>query len=549
MRLIFLVAALSAATAAATTGVHAQSVPGSPTGLLIDQGRAQAADSVAPQAPATGPHDPDYATSIASGVANTAPIRSVRFDNGEAPSSVAEAARPYLGQPASQATLQAIADALSKAYARSSVALYSVAIPAQSLSDGVLHVRFAEGYIEQIQIIGDVKGGAVALVKRYAQALSAERPLSRRSLERYLSLIRDIPGLTVEASLLRGQNAGAVRLVLKLKQKRHDFAVSFDNRSQEQLSSGEFQAVAKAFGTLRAGDETDVTLAAATDFRAFRYANIAHSTPIGGDGLRATLSVAHLETRARPSDIEGEANIVSLGLSEPLIRSYKRNLTLSASTDLVNSDNAVLGSLLARERTRAARAAAVFSDAGDRHLLSASLIASRGLDLLGADTRLTLADPRFTKVDATASLSRTLGKRFVARINASGQWTDDALPAVERFLVGGEPFGRAFPVATLAADRGVAGSVELAWRPAILKALSGSELYLFTDRADARYVARGPLPGASYQLASAGIGTRILFRDKDELDLEGARRIDRPYPGFPADWQFNVAWRASFGRK
>ena len=540
--------ALATACTLAGSMAHAQAVPGSPTGLLIDQGR-QAAEHPTPGRAARLATDvPDHVTSVSAGAGSGNTIRSVRFDGVEAPARVAEAARPFLGRPASTENLKALADALSDAYGHSSVALYTVAIPAQDMADGTLHVRIAEGFIEQAIVTGDVGKSSVALVKRYAKILAVERPLTKRSLQRYLSLIRDIPGLTVDARLLRGDRPGGVKLVLILKQRPYDLALSFDNQSQQQLSDGEFQAVGKLYGTLRPGDETDLTVAAASNFKAFQYGNLTHSTPIGAGGTRATVSVAHLATRTRHTHIKGDADIASIGLSHPLVRSYKRNLTLSASVDAVNSDNAVLGSLVARERTRAARAAAIFSDVGDKHVLSGSLIVSRGLDIAGADTRRTLANPRFTKINGTLSLSRTLGKRVVARLKAAAQWSDDPLPAVERFLVGGTDYGRAFPVATLAADRGAAGSAELAWKPAVSKAFANSELYLFGDRAGVRYLARGPIPAASYDLASAGGGMRLAFRDKGELDLEAARRIDRPYPGFSRDWQINVAWRLSFAR-
>ncbi|WBO23704.1 ShlB/FhaC/HecB family hemolysin secretion/activation protein [Sphingomonas abietis] len=526
---------------------HGQAVPGSPTGLLIDQGRMAATRQAPSSAPVAPPATPDHVTSVAQGASNAGLIKGVRFDGVEAPAGVAAAARPFLGRPASTETLQALANALSDAYGRSAIALYTIGIPAQSFEGGILHVRIAEGYIEQAIVTGDIGKSSVKLVQQYAKVMAVERPLRKSSLQRYLSLIRDIPGLSVEAKLLRGDRPGGVRLVLILKQRTHDFALSFDNQTQQQLSDGEFQAQGKLYGALRPGDETDVTLATSTNFKAFQYANLTHSTPLGADGTRATVSVAHLATRTRHSHIKGNADIASFGISHPLIRSYQRNLTVSASLDAVNSDNAVLGSLLARERTRAARAAAIFSDSGAKHVLSASLIVSRGLDGLGADTATTLADPRFIKINGTLSLSRSLGKHFVARLNGAGQWSDDALPAVERFLVGGANYGRAFPVATLAADRGAAGSAEIAWRPALPKAFANSELYLFGDKAGVRYVARGPIPAASYDLASAGGGVRLAFRDKGELDLEAARRIDSPYPGFDKDWQLNVAWRLALG--
>jgi hemolysin activation/secretion protein len=187
-------------------------------------------------------------------------------------------------------------------------------------------------------------------------------------------------------------------------------------------------------------------------------------------------------TRTR---IDGHAEVASLGASYPLIRAYQRNLTLSASIDGVNSDNAVLGSLLSRERTRAARGAASVSDVGAKHDLSASLSVSRGLDILGADTAVTLADPRFVKVAGKVALNRSFGKHVIARFSTAGQWSRDPLPAVERFIVGGPDFGRAFPVAALAADRGDAESLELAWRPRLPTMFDSSELYVFGDRAGA----------------------------------------------------------------
>jgi len=193
--------------------------------------------------------------------------------------------------------------------------------------------------------------------------------------------------------------------------------------------------------------------------------------------------------------------------------------------------------------------AASFTDAGAKHSLAASLNVSRGLDIANADTDMTFADPRFIKVNGRISLDRAIGKHLVARVAGAGQWADDALPAVERFIVGGADFGRAYPVALLAGDRGAAGSAELAWRPSMLpKAFSQSEIYVFGDKATVRYLDRGPLPAADYDLASAGVGVRVAWLQKAQIDLEGARRLERPYPGYDKGWQINVAWRLSLGR-
>ena len=535
--------------ASGAAAVSAQPVPGSPTGLLIDHGRL---DRVQPTAPTAAPSPSkvqDHVTSVDEGASDRATlIRGVTFDGVQVPERVANAARPFLGKPASTEVLNALANAMSVAYGKSAVALYTVAIPAQRFVDGVVHVRVAEGFVEQVIITGDVKHRSVRLVQRYAARLAAEHPLSRATLQRYLSLMRDIPGLTLDVKLLKGDKPGGVKMVLILKQKGHDVAFSFDSRSQEDLSQGAFQASGKAFGALRPGDETDLVLSASANFHNYGYAGLIHSTPIGSNGTRASFSIAHLATRARHSHITGSADVLSFSISHPLIRSYQRNLIVSASLDGVNSDNAVLGSLLSRERSRAMRGSATFADAAAKHSFSSSITVSRGLGIFDEDTSLTLADPHFTKVDGRISLDRALGKKFVVRLATAGQWSGDPLPAVERFIVGGADFGRAFPVAILSADRGAAGSAELGWLPIRKGGFARTEIYVFGDIAKAHYVERGLSPAASYDLASAGFGVRFAFREKAHLDVEAAKRVDVPFPGYSKGWQINVAWRLSLGR-
>jgi hypothetical protein len=50
---------------------------------------------------------------------------------------------------------------------------------------------------------------------------------------------------------------------------------------------------------------------------------------------------------------------------------------------------------------------------------------------------------------------------------------------------------------------------------------------------------------ADYSLGSAGIGTRLRFREKAELGVELGRVIDDPYPGYDDDWRVSLSWRLS----
>ncbi|HWW63666.1 MAG TPA: ShlB/FhaC/HecB family hemolysin secretion/activation protein [Sphingomonadaceae bacterium] len=513
--------------------------------LLIDRNRT---DRAQPMPPLTV--EPAIKQGVVSVAAEdegqaAAPIRGIRFEGGPVPQRVARAAEAFLGKPARKAVIQQVAQAMAAAYAKTSVALYTVVVPAQDLGTGHLRILVAEGFIEGVTITGDIEDGPVALVKNYAARLTLEKPLTRATLERYLSLIRDIPGLTLDAKLLVGTRPGGVRLVLGLKQRGHDFAFGFNNRTTTLVGNGQFDASAKFYGLLREGDEADLAASSAIDFNEYRYISLSHSTPLGADGLRATLVGAYLTTRPRHSAIHGNAKLAGLTFSYPLIRSYKRNLTLSGGIDGLNSENAAFGSLIASERTRALRLAAGFSDQGPRHALSAGVTLSQGLDILGARVIAPLAETGFTKVNARAAIDRALGKKVVLRIRASGQTTRDRLPAAERFAVGGAEFGRAFDTAILNGDRGYAGLGELAWRPIAAKTLSGSELYAFVDGARVHIATRGLLPGGDFDLASAGGGVRFAWRDKATIELEAARSIDRPYAGYGDAWRFSLGWTLS----
>lgn len=515
------------------------------TATPIDRNRV---DRQQPPAPAPAPAPlPGAATRVEAGAQeeNAPPIKGIAFDGTEVPAVVGEAARVFVGRLANRATLQALAGALSAAYARSNVALFTIVIPDQDLSAGVVHVRVAEGYIETVVLTGEVEGRQLSLVRGYADRLTRGRPTRRATLERYISLIRDIPGLSVRSRLEMGQGPGGVRLILALDYRRPTISVGFDNRTTRLIRDGQFQVQARGYDILRDGDSTEITGVASVNLRDQIYAGIVHSEPLGTDGTRLAANAGFLVTRPRGSAVTGEARVAGLTLSHPLIRSYRRNLLLSLALDGTDSRNAAFGSLIASEDSRALRAAAAFSDSRPRRVVSAALTATRGLDFIGADVPAASGDASFTKVNARASFDQAIGGRTALRLRASGQWTDDPLPAVERFSVGGVDFGRAFETGLINADRGYATLGELAWRPLGRGAFARTELYGFGDWSAVRLLPRDGLAGQDFDLASAGGGVRLAWTDRATIELEYARTVDRPYPGYPSDWRISIGWRVS----
>ena len=253
-----------------------------PSPLIIDSQRVDRAAPLPPSAPPKGlPRAGTVATpalNLPAGVV----VRSVRVEGSTAPPLIVGAAsRPFIGAPLDRPVLDKIAQAISNAYASTDIALYTVAIPQQDFSSGEVRVRVIEGYVEHVFLSGPASKGDQDLVKQYAARLTRERPLRRSTLERYLSLIRDIPGLKVDPQLvLEEARSGAVRLMLDLKRKPVEVGLSIDDRGVAYLGRTQMTLEADFNGMIRQGDQTKFIFATPTDFTQFHYYSITHSEPI-----------------------------------------------------------------------------------------------------------------------------------------------------------------------------------------------------------------------------------------------------------------------------
>ncbi|WP_263587702.1 ShlB/FhaC/HecB family hemolysin secretion/activation protein [Sphingopyxis sp. GC21] len=472
-------------------------------------------------------------------------IRKVRFIGAGVPANVAKAAERYIGRPASTENLKRLAAAMTRAYNRSSVALFTLVIPEQDFADGVVTVASAEGHISRVTISGDAKGGPAPLIARMAAPLPGQAPLPRARFERALGTIADIPGTKVTPTLALGDSPGAVALDLAVDASRPTLGVGFTTRSSPYVRDGIVEATARGYSLLRSGDESQLGGAAAVDFKSLLYITARHSTPLGAAGTRAELSVAALRTRPRALAIDGKAWSGGLAVTHPLIRSTRRTLTLSGRLDYLDSRNALFGTTLAAEKSWTASGALAFRLTEDRSVVGAHLGVSRGLDIAGAHVDPAVGEAGFLHADAAVEANQAVGKRVVLRAAATGRWTRDRLPAAQRFSVGGASFGRAFDDGLVSGDRGYAGFGELALRPLAKGALAKSEVYAFADYADVTLLARPTTSRSRFDLGSWGGGVRLSYRDNATIGVEFADAWNQPTPGFDQGWRVALAWKVS----
>jgi hemolysin activation/secretion protein len=470
-------------------------------------------------------------------------LREVVVAGSSLPAATLDAAwRPFAGRTIDAAGLQAVTDAIAAAYADADYALYTVAVEPQDFAGGTLRVRVVEGRIAGVDIQAPPAARVRPLVESYGRRLQAETPLRRSTLERYVSLIRDIPGAQPTLDLRAGDAEGEVRLQAVLDPDPVQAAITVNNRGTAFLGRTQVQGDLFLNSMLRAGDQTRLTVAVPTHTRLFQFYALQHVEPIGSDGLTASASLSHLRTKPEGTDLTGHATAAGLQFGYPIQRSYNQDIYVTVGLDGVDNENSFLGFTFADDRTRAIRAAAAFSRRSERRLAYASASFSQGLDFLGARrTDPGLSELDFRKLNGRAGASFAVGARAAVRLNAAGQWTSDRLPATEQFALGGDEFGRAYEASVVAGDKGAAGSVELAYAPALPAPLAGSEAYAFADAGKVWFRPRFGNPTRKADLASAGAGVRAKVADRLLLQLEAARAL-----GTSQDLLERDHWRGVF---
>jgi len=347
----------------------------------------------------------------------------------------------------------------------------------QDLALGVLRIKVNEGAITKVTYTGDV-GRRAERLEKFAAKIKAERPARLETLERYMLLIDDLPGATVDGSLKPiDKDKGEFELVLAVEHKAVDGYASIDNRGTRAV--GEYQALISNNLNLGFTDSERTGLTIFTIPRSPKelvYGELVHEQSFGTEGLKAWVSLSHSEVDAgytsSASDLGSRSSRIVLGTSYPFIRSRDQNLILYGKIDLTNQLQNENDVRISDDRLRMLRIAADYNlndDFDGRNEISVQY--TRGLDVLGASDGQypgqsrppSVADGHveFNKVTATVSRRQRLGDLFAVQVSLSGQKSDERLLSGEQYYIGGSQYGRAYDSGEISGDDAAAASAEI----------------------------------------------------------------------------------------
>lgn len=434
------------------------------------------------------------------------------------PATLSRYFEPYLATEVDEKILAAIAAQITDHYRRAGYFLSYATVPPQDVNAGIVRIVVVEGRISQVEVDG--AGASKPAIEAIARPLVQDGPLRTAALERAIGLVRDFHGLGVaDVSLARLPDDPArhqLRIIVRSDRAR---ALAYvDNRGTDPAGRMRFYASASLASLLMAGDQLRVDLFAIPGRRYhYAYGQIAASVPLGSDGWKLGLSASAGDNRQHLSGarIDGNSTNLAAQLSYPLIRG--RSLTLVGKAAINNWRNVgdQDGDRNQRDRLRVARIGIdIFNEETTR--LIGDITVSQGLHF-GGMTRM--GDPlasrpdasgRFTKVAFNVQVARPLSERVTVHVVVAGQYSERPLLSVEEFALGGNRIGRAFDFNEVTGDRGIAGGLELAYRPAGLdKGVSRLELLGFVDGGSAWQAGADSGLPKRRSLASVGVGSRF----------------------------------------
>ena len=420
---------------------------------------------------------------------------------------------------------------------------------------GDLRFVVVEGYIADVKLEGDI-GPAGTQVLRFLDRLLEERPIRFATLERFLLLANDIPGVTVR-SVLRpsADDPAALTLIAQVTRKAVDGFLAADNRAFRQTGPEQLLAIGTFNSLSQFGEKTELSILHSFN-NTQTFGQAATEFFVGGSGLKVRLYGGQGGTNPsgdlRIVGYDGVTKVFGGQVSYPIIRSRQESLLGIAAFDAIESDihediTPGVDRRASFDSLRVFRAGADYTIqdlilGGDRTgVNTATGRLSQGIEGLGAsrygDPQAGRAGehPSFFKFSGEISRTQLLFHPWTdASVSlfglVAGQVSNTVLPSAEKFFLGGIRYDRGFYSGEVTGDNALTTDVELQLTAPFTVTVGGEPItvepqyYIFQDWGETWENQR---VDPNKRLLSAGGGVRTQITPFVRVEVEGVARVTR----------------------
>lgn len=452
---------------------------------------------------------------------------------------VQEALLPWVGKEIGFSDLQSALDAVNRVYQRHGW-FARPQLPVQDIGeDGIVLINVIEGRLGAIRL--EEESSPSLALDRVINTMTARQnvgdPLSLVAMDRSISLLNDLPGVAVQATLASGDAEGSSDILVKVSDKRAvGGTISLDNSGARSTGAERLSANLTLDNPGRYGDQLAANLAFT---EGSQYGRMGYTAPVGYDGLRLGANLSRLQYQL----VGSFASLKSSGVAEtqgitatyPLIRSSTATVNLSFSFDNKRYVNEARSLVTSHKQVHVTTLGigGDFQDGwGQGGLTLWNLTLTDGhLDLSGnADNQVSdRIGPRtegaYAKLSGTLSRLQRLTDDSTLWVSVTGQQAYKNLDSSEQLTLGGAQAVRAYPTSEGAGDSGWVATLE-----ARHSFSTNWQLVGFYDhgeivsRYDDRYITSPSHPNR-YELKGFGVSLNYTQPSKYSLRLTVAQRL------------------------
>lgn len=444
---------------------------------------------------------------------------------------------PLRNHNATAAELKAVLDGVNALYLSKGYPLGRAFIPAQIMQGGTLIVRVVEGYVGKVVVQADTDK-TKAVVEAIAARLVGERPLTAGTLQRYMLLIQDIPGITVGSQFQSmDPETGATTLLISASIKTVTATFYLDNRASLYHLPFAPYLITQFSNLLGWGDQETATALLSPEQKNYAFYNLGFSAPVGTSGLAmgGTASWAQaVDTQSYyPYDVRSQTSQLAYTARYPIIRTTDETLNADGKIYYTHAAYSLLSTTFAHDNFMAAQFGGDYVHAFSSTLgLGGNFHITEGLaDLGGGAHTRGGAQNNFFKAQGEVRLNYLPMDHLNLIFKAIGQYGSGSLYASEQISFGGLQYGRGFETAEMTGDSGLGLSfqpeytIPFDWGDVGLAKGWSVTPYVFTDYAKAYNTFASGLPDA--ELVSAGGGIRLGISTLMTLTVEADKPINR----------------------
>jgi hemolysin activation/secretion protein len=461
-----------------------------------------------------------------------------------------------LGHATTLQTVYDIARRITAKYGSDGYVLSRAIVPPQELNPkgATVRIQVVEGWINKVEWPKKLSRYR-DFFSDYAARITSGRPVNIKTIERYLLLASDLPGLKLSTSLRpSAKQTGASTLVVEVTEKPLDANGRVDNRGTTSRGPYQFQTSATLNNAFGQHEALTVSYAGVSPLKQLQYIYGNYKQVLTSEGLTAFVDGSYSWGRPGTAALEllefaTRSTYIEAGVYSPLVRTRERNLTLTGLVFMSDNYSDVLQAPLNVDRLRGFRGKAD-ADIADslQGINQFNVTFSQGIQGLGSTGNGNALASRaagrvdFSKVEGTIGRTQPLPAHFSAYASLYGQYAFNSLLSPEQCGYGGRFFGRAFEPSQLLGDSCWEALGELRYDLPTTPQISQLQLYGFTDYGRLYTIQPSVGTNASTHGASAGAGVRLALLKYFDADLQAAKAISGPRN----DWRFFFAATAKY---